>query len=1229
MADELRLEVREFKDLSGWRWVLTDAAGGFLTDHEVRLDPASWQSEAFADLEHYVSWHAAADRYREEEARIVARIGSWAGDHVLGPPIADALARAARRGPVTVRVVVPPEARSLLFRPLEVAHVHGRPLAERDITLVMQAGSADGLSPAPGGLRVLGLFSLPEGGQPLNLRRERHELVRLLRRIAASGKSADVRVLQYGVTRDRLREVLEEAEGWDIIHISGHGSPGELLLETAAGMPDRVPAAVLADILDLVRGRVRLVTVSSCWSAAEITADQRRLLGLPVSQERFTERISGDSQSPGALATELSERLGCAVVAMRFPVTDEFAIALCYELYRLLAEKGQALPHAFSMALRRLRVTEYPALSVAAPAIFGESAVGLTLAAPPRRPGERDYDTRSLKMAGFPPEPERFVGRTGVMARASAALAAEGGIPGVLLHGMPGGGKTACALELAHTHEHAFDRLVWYKAPDEGTAIDKALTDLALTLERNLDGFQMAHLVADQVKLAAFLPRLTELMRQRRLLLVIDNIESLLSEGGEWRDQRWGQVIGALAGHTGLGRLIVTSRRESVGLAGLQGEGVDALSASEGLLLAWELPNLRRLIRRELPGIEADAARNLALGIFGIAQGHPKLLELADGQAASPERLAALIQVGGEAWQEQGGLPAGFFASGESSAPPGDYLHVLAAWTRAVTETLEPVERDAFWFVCCLEETDRERLVLDAVWPQLWARLDHGGDLPALNQALTAVVARGLVAADEPTRTFTVHPGVASAGRAAAGEPFRNAVDAEAAEVLLWVFRYASGEDGLGPVDTELAVRAGPSAVAYLIRRQRWAEAAAVLVGAFVMSPSPANAAAMLPDIERITSHDPSQAGDLARIVRVLDPAAAEKQLRIQLDASRADGDYEAASKAAGRLTYICLRSGRVEEALTLASQAAGYSQQAHMGPWSRIFDEIRILDVLNEMGQSGQVLREVDLLRKRMQRLPDTRGTDELVDPWAVRERLLAAGREAARRAGQWDDVLEMNAAVIASMRGRRAAAAVVSREMYNDYQPLLHLGRVEDALNLLQDIRQALEAARDIEMLGRVLSALADTEDTRGHGEAAVRLARDALRYAYLAEDLANIAVTYHNLGAFLTNRAWQPDAALASFLASALISELTKIVCDCDPFHGAVITLLQLDARPPSDVAGLCRRLGDIPGTDLAALIARLSDDPETAERVLGNLIAHAAEIVGRVKQEEWPRSIPDEN
>jgi hypothetical protein len=94
-----------------------------------------------------------------------------------------------------------------------------------------------------------------------------------------------VRALQYGVTRDRLQDVLADDEGWDAIHISGHGSPGRLLLETEAGKPDRVSAAQLADLLDLAGGRLKLVTISVCWSAALAVAEQRRLLGLPVQDE--------------------------------------------------------------------------------------------------------------------------------------------------------------------------------------------------------------------------------------------------------------------------------------------------------------------------------------------------------------------------------------------------------------------------------------------------------------------------------------------------------------------------------------------------------------------------------------------------------------------------------------------------------------------------------------------------------------------------------------------------------------------------------------------------------------------------------------------------------------------------------------------------------------------------------------------------------------------------------
>jgi hypothetical protein len=133
---------------------------------------------------------------------------------------------------------------------------------------------------------VLGLFSLPDGGQPFDLRRERHSLVRLVQRIHAQGNAADVRGLQYGVTRERLRNMLEEADGWDIIHIS--------------------------DLLDLAHERARLVTVVACWSAATTANEQRMLLGIPLRDqnsdpERARQLSPATNSAP--LATELASRL--------------------------------------------------------------------------------------------------------------------------------------------------------------------------------------------------------------------------------------------------------------------------------------------------------------------------------------------------------------------------------------------------------------------------------------------------------------------------------------------------------------------------------------------------------------------------------------------------------------------------------------------------------------------------------------------------------------------------------------------------------------------------------------------------------------------------------------------------------------------------------------------------------------------------------------------------------
>jgi CHAT domain len=1222
-AAELRLEVRDYAGPTRWRWVLADAAGEVITGHAVQLDQASWQYEALGDLPGYLSWQAAPDQRAEDEARIAAELGGWISAEVLGP-VAPALAGSS---PATVRVLLPPGAEALAFHPLELAHVNGKPLAAQDVTLVIETGAGTGRRDQPAAtgepkrLRLLGLFSLPEGGRALNLRRERDSLVTLIR-----GKAADVRVLQYGVTRDRLRDVLAEPAGWDVIHISGHGAPGELLLETAAGQPDWVTAADLAGLLELARERVQLVTISACWSAALTVAEQRRLLGLPVQAQPAERRPpSHDAWSgPGTLATGLATSLGCAVLAMRYPVPDEFAIDLAGTLYDLLLGQGQPLPRALGITLRQLSESGNPALAVATPALFGGRATGLRLAVPARRTGDTGPDVAEPAVAGFPPQPERFVGRTAVMARASAALAAASGIPGVLLHGMPGGGKTACALELAYGYQDAFDHLAWYKAPDEGGAIDGTLTDFAFALERSWPGFQMAHLVASPDGLARFLPQLTQQMERSRLLIVLDNAESLLADDDAWREERWGQVIAALTSHTGPGRLVLTSRRvPSSGVSGLAVLPVDELSADESLLLARELPNLRKLSLGQVPGIERPVALRLARRALTLARGNPKLLELADGQAAHPERLADLVDAGDQAWREQGGLPDGFFAADAADgarAAASDYLHVLATWTQLVSGKLTVGERCLFWFLCCLEEPDRIRSVLDGSWTGLWHRLGGDGQPLGLDQALTAIATQALAeirpATQDASERYAIHPGVAAAGREHAGPPFRYAADAEAALYWTGVYEDASGTEGGGSLDTRRVVQAGIAAAPYLSRVGQWTAAANLLDEAFLRDPSRANAVALLPAIQQAGRHDPKAAGVAAKILEELDPVAAEAWHRTQLDAAVSAGDYRSASVTAERLVILCRRSGRLAEALGLVDQMIGYTRQAGLGPWTQLYDQVMRLQVLAQMGHADQVLAEVERLRAYMDTLPaaaDRPG--ESVPSWRVRESVLGTGHSAALRLRKWADALDLNAAVVASLLDRDAPAADVARERFGDYGPLIELRRLDEALALLLDCRQVFQDSRDTEMLGKVLTALAAVEQHRGRGASAVRFQRDALRYKYLAGDVASIAVSYNNLGTHL--HAGQPVQALASHLAAALIDTLTGSGDYQGAIPGAAADLRELgpSAVPPTGVADLDRQVGEIPGTDLPGLIAALSHDAETAERTLRELSARARALAER--------------
>ncbi|QKG19134.1 hypothetical protein ACTIVE_0770 [Actinomadura verrucosospora] len=1192
----------------------------------------------------YLRRYVAPDRRAAREAEIVAWVGAWIGEHALGP-VGPALVAAA---PAVVRVVAPtaPEAAwQVLFLPWELAVVEGRPIALQDVTLVMQLG-ADRVRDEPaerdGPLRVLALFSLPEGGRVLNLRRERRALTRLLSEAPVADQAVHLRTLQYGVTRQGLREVLAAPEGWDLIHVSGHGRPGELLLETADGMPDPVGTAELVELLATARG-VRLVTLSACWSAALTTAEQRRLLGLP--------RTGGEPEpvpAPrpvGAMAIELMERLGCAVLAMRYPVMDGYAIGFAEGLYRRLITEGRTLPEALAAARSSPPSDQsgsvHSVLEAATPALFGQAAADMTLTSERRPDSPLSGDpvegwliaTSEPARALPPPAPEHFVGRVAVMAGANAVLSPRSGMRGVLLYGMPGAGKTACALELASTHDHAFDRVIWFEGPADGGASDpvdvSALSEFALTLERCLPGLRVVHLLEEPDQFGTFLAEICRWWESRRLLIVLDNVDSLFSTAGTWRDDRWRKLIAALSGCTGTGRFVLTARRRPRDLGPLvRTVQVDTLTADEALLLARELPNLRRLLDASTPGMTASAARELAKGLLELAQGHPKLLELADAQARDPRRLAPLMASARRAWNETGGLPQGFFTTGQAKASGADHVRVLETWVAELAAGLDPRDRDLFWFLCRLEGEDRTRSIVEAVWPDLQRHLGHPAG--SWDVALKNLADSGLItiriAAGAMSETYELHPAVAAEGRSGAPAAFREAVDTRLAGYWVTVFRTAWAREGTGGERAELAgpllALAGLSAAPYLIRMRQWRSAEALLEAVLRRDDSRTTAGRVLPILRRLSAAlATSDAGAeaprdlLTEVLMVTDPATAERQFRARLATARREGDDVAASEALSRLVEICARTGRLSEALELSDAQRGHVERAGRGAWARLAGDVQRLHIQVNRGQVDSAVAEAVRLRERIGALPrETAGADGVIW-WELWEELLDTGQRAAVQAGRWEEALTFNSDTCASKHARGAAAIDLAMARFPAYMPLLHLGRADEALALLEACRKVCEEHRDTVGLGEVFGALANVEDARGHGEAAIALGSDSLRYAYRGGVPDLIAVSHANLGTYLLSHARDPAGAVAHHLAAALLGTITggrtanavlAVANDLREFGDA--------ASPATDVDALCRQVAETPGAALDRLLARLGIPPDRARRTLEDLADQALRQAG---------------
>lgn len=825
-------------------------------------------------------------------------------------------------------------------------------------------------------------------------------------------------------------------------------------------------------------------------------------------------------------------------------------------------------------------------------------------------------------MAGFPTEPMRFVGRAEVMAAASTVLAPASKRKAVVFPGISGAGKTTCAVELAYRHHRDFVALAFWSAPTDPDQFSDALRLLAVALDTQLEdhGLAMLEEIATLERLEAFLPALTAVLSDTRVLLVLDNLETLLTSDGRWLDRRWAALIGALTGHNGLSRVILTSRIVPAGLNldKVLIRPVQALSRDESLWLVEELPNLRALLHSVA----------LARCVLTLAQGHPRLLELADAAAADPPRL--VYQLAEVEAAVNGAARAAFLTQGYTKLGAEELLQTFTVWTITVAATLPAPARLLLQVLCRTEETDRNTTVINANWHALWRRLDQPGEPPPLACGIAALITAALIVTDpiddaaerkEPAH-YRIHSGVVEAINATTPKPVTAAVDAQLAAwwtavVGGWeIEHHQAGQD-----TSQFMLRANLAAARYLLRQRDWNAASCLLERALLRDGySPGTSLGVVPLLRRIAEAT-GAAKDLVVLgaaVRRVDPAEADTLLRCAYDRAKTDGEYRLASTTAGELVTLLRDQGKLREALIMADQKIKHTSQAGFGCWTQLSDQGRRLQILSLLGHHEQVLLDLPALQAQMADLPDQRAHNDRVNPWNVRDCVLDIGRLSAVILERWDDALELNHEIIATKRRRGASLLEITRSRFNDHLPLLRLGRLTDLDQLLRDCHDLFDTVADMTPLAAAFGARADLEDQRDHPREAVEFQSASLRLQYVHSDPREISTSHHHLADYLSRAAGNPAEQRAHRLTASLLNHLTGNTRELTKTIAVLASELRSDTPDgpalPATMPEITRLVDADDGIRFGALLVTLCPDPATAERALAELLASAASHPG---------------
>jgi tetratricopeptide (TPR) repeat protein len=572
------------------------------------------------------AWHArvrskarAADSDSGEQ---LDRAGALLAESFLPASLATALAgelERAERGHQSLHLGVEcdPELSNLPWETLPDPR-DGNPLVLHPLTNVYRviAGVAPQLMPSP--LRILVAISSPDrdGGPPLDYENELRNVLAAVR--AARQSEARVRIVRFATTA-AIKQALE-VDRAHVLHISGHGGPGKLVIEDEEGRARQVDADTFVEEAIPPGAMPPVFALSACYTNVADAA------GAPS----FAARLIGRGAS--------------AVIASETSLTDVYATRVFARIYGCLADAGTPDAVGAACDARRMvqgelssasderdrqlgELNEWAALSVIATSgsiLFLDPD---TTVPPPPSPPRSAIGPVAARAIGD------FVGRRREQRTWPVELLAQTHA-GMVLHGIGGVGKTSLAAELitaALEREPGRGKLVLFGQITAETLLSSvaaAVRQRALTTDRMQPQVIQAISAAEHPDLspADRLALLREnLLDSFPLLIVLDNFEdNLEGDGTEFcvGDAALAELLSSWMADPAASRFLITSRHPFSLPASRQTRllfrPLGPLSAAETGKLVWSLPALDRLSRDEVERV------------WRLLGGHPRSLEYLD-----------------------------------------------------------------------------------------------------------------------------------------------------------------------------------------------------------------------------------------------------------------------------------------------------------------------------------------------------------------------------------------------------------------------------------------------------------------------------------------------------------------------------------------------------------------------------------------------------------------------